>query len=437
MRKKHLLERQAALQKEIDARLTRVQAALDNNLEGVNHSEELAAVKAGNDELAKIKAELESIEQLEEQIRARTATEQQRLQPTSATVTPNRLSEPWQSFGHFLRGVHEAEGRLRRGNPIDERLAAGFNEGVGDEGAFLVGTDIAGPVVEQIFETGAIVSECREFPISANSNGVKIPARADKNRTDGQRNGGVVAYWAAEAAQYTPVTPKPFEKIELQLEKLTGLCYATDELLQDAAALNAWIGMALPDELTYVLEDAIIRGAGAGIPLGILNSAALVSQAAEGGQTVDTVNAANVTKMYSRMPARLKPRAKWYINSAVFPQLQLLTSAATSAAQMIWLPPGGFSAGPYGTLFGRPVVEIEQCSAIGDVGDIIFADFSQYALARKGGIKQQTSMHVRFLYDETAFKFTMRVDGKSLWNNSITPAKGSNTQSPFVALAAR
>jgi len=46
-------------------------------------------------------------------------------------------------------------------------------------------------------------------------------------------------------------------------------------------------------------------------------------------------------------------------------------------------------------------------------------------------------MHVRFLYDEQVFKFTTRVDGRPLWHSSLTPFKGSATQSPFVFLDTR
>lgn len=437
MRKKHLLERKAALQADVEARLAKTKAANDNDLE-MDFTAELAAVDKLQDELKTINVDLASIEALEERIRkGATLPESGTSRTGRVEVRSSKLDEPWESFGHFLLAVRDAEGNMRAGRPIDERLASGFNEGVGSEGAFLVGTDNAGPLIEQIFDTGAVLSRCRTIPISSSSNGVRIPALADKTRTDGNRAGGVSVYWAAEAAQYTGTTPKPFERVELELKKLTGLVYATDELLADASAINAWINAALPEEMSFVLENNIIRGIGGGLPLGILNAACLVTQTKEGSQTATTVNVKNLTKMWARMPARLKARAVWFINADVFPQFQLMTSDTTSAAQMVWMPPGGVSGAPYGTIFGRPVLEIEYASTLGTVGDVILADFSQYALARKGGVQQQSSMHVRFLYDETAFKFTMRVDGKPLWNDKITPKNGSMTQSPFVVLETR
>lgn len=393
------------------------------------------------DEQAKLKAELAQIETLEAEVRrnalaAASGGGSTRVAATGATAHDNKADKPWASSGEFFMAVVAAEQQLRAGNPVDARLAAGLNEGVGTEGGFLVGTDMSNELIQQVYDN-SLAGRCRQIPISAGSNGVRIPAVADKNRTDGNRGGGVSAYWTAEAALYAASTPKPFEKIELQLNKLTGLIYATEELLQDSSVLEAYINTALPDEMAFKLDDAIIRGNGAGMPLGVFSSGALVTQAAEGSQTADTINAKNIVKMFSRMPARSKGRAAWFINSEVFPQLQLMTSDTTSAAQTVYMPAQGLSVAPYGTLLGRPIFEMEQCSALGDVGDILFMDLSQYYLATKGGIRRQSSMHVRFLYDEMAFKFTMRIDGKPAWNTYITPYKGSNTQSPFVALAAR
>ena len=46
-------------------------------------------------------------------------------------------------------------------------------------------------------------------------------------------------------------------------------------------------------------------------------------------------------------------------------------------------------------------------------------------------------MHVAFLTDEQVFRITYRVDGKPMWSVPLTPFKGTNTKSPFVALATR
>jgi HK97 family phage major capsid protein len=104
------------------------------------------------------------------------------------------------------------------------------------------------------------------------------------------------------------------------------------------------------------------------------------------------------------------------------------------------MPPGGLSQAAYGTLLGRPVIPIEQCQVLNTVGDIILADFSNgYIIAEKGGIKSDMSIHVKFQYDESVFRFVMRVDGQPVRAAALTPFKGgaTATQSHFVALATR
>jgi len=76
-------------------------------------------------------------------------------------------------------------------------------------------------------------------------------------------------------------------------------------------------------------------------------------------------------------------------------------------------------------------------AAIGDVGDILFADFGEYLLVRKGGLNGQQSMHVKFIYNEMTFRWTYRVNGQPSWPSAVTQYKGTPTKSPFVALAAR
>jgi HK97 family phage major capsid protein len=103
----------------------------------------------------------------------------------------------------------------------------------------------------------------------------------------------------------------------------------------------------------------------------------------------------------------------------------------------VFMPPGGLSGAPYGTLMGRPVIPVEYCATVGTEGDIILADLSQYLMIDKGGINAASSMHVRFIYDEMAYRFIYRVDGQPIWNSALTPKNGSNTLSPFVTLATR
>lgn len=344
------------------------------------------------------------------------------------------------SAGEFFLAV------MRAASPqpfVDPRLrvsmrnaATGLQEGIPSDGGFLVQQDFQQTLLARAYETGQVAARCRRVPISANSNGLKIPGIDETSRATGSRWGGVRAYWIGEADAKTATKPK-FRMIELNLQKLVGLCYATDELLQDATALASVIEQAFAEEFGFMLDDAVINGTGAGQPLGVMSAPCLVTVAKEVGQLADTVVYENIVNMWARLYARSRPNAVWFINQDVEPQLFTMGIQIGTGGSPVYMPPGGAAAAPYGTLFGRPVIPIEQCQTLGDAGDILLADFSQYILIDKGGIQSASSIHVRFVYDESVFRFVYRVDGQPLWNATLTPFKGSNTLSPFVRLAAR
>ena len=89
------------------------------------------------------------------------------------------------------------------------------------------------------------------------------------------------------------------------------------------------------------------------------------------------------------------------------------------------------------SLLGRPVVVTEKLETLGDAGDILFADFSQYAVGLRRELRLDSSAGPRFQQDEVSWCMISGVDGQPLWNEALTPQSGSDTLSPFVTLAER
>ncbi|MCH8283122.1 MAG: phage major capsid protein [Chloroflexi bacterium] len=347
---------------------------------------------------------------------------------------------PFAHFGEQLAAVAKAG---QGAQVIDPRLmeiqaATGLSEAVGSEGGFLVQTDVASDLLELAHETAVLVGKTDRRPISANANGIKINAIDETSRADGSRQGGVQAFWGPEAGDYTKSKPT-FRTMELTLGKLMGLYYATDEELQDIPALAANVSRWFGDEFGFKLDDALIRGTGTGMPQGILGHAGTVSVAKEDGQDATTIKKENIEAMYTRMWARSTSKSEWFINQNCWPQLFQLSQIVGVGGVPVFLPPGGLSAAPFGMLLGRPVTPIEQCDTLGQVGDIILADWDEYIMIEKGGIEAASSIHVQFLTGETAFRFTLRTDGQPKRNAPLTPYKGgsgSNTSS-FITLDTR
>ena len=321
----------------------------------------------------------------------------------------------------------------RGGNPNGEVRQSGASELIDSDGGYLVQTDFSESIGERVYSTGQVASRVTRTEVGPNANGLTYNTIDETSRANGSRFGGVRAYWTAEAAALTGSKPT-FAQQTLTLKKLTALFYATEELLMDQSALAGLVERVVPQELAFKLEDSIINGTGSGQPLGILNSPAEVSQAKKSGQAATTVVTDNVEKMWARMWAPSRANAVWFVNQDVEPELSNMADANGNA---LYMPPLGLSDTPFSRLFNRPVVPIEYCATLGTVGDIILADMSQYQMITKQGVRSDSSMHVRYLFDERAFRWMMRCDGQSMWNSALTPFKGSNTQSPFITLATR
>ena len=404
--------------------------------------EDLKKVTGICDDIDRVQAEL----QLEDRADKTVAGIRKPTSEPAPAGQPGADGQPgFRSFGEYLQAVAAAS--MPRGGQLgdfpcgvyDRRLSlgdkelrspTGLSEGTPSLGGFLVQMDYANELFTKAHQASMVWGKCRNIPISGKSNGLKIPGIDETSRADGSRWGGIRGYWLEEAGTKTASKPL-FMMVELSLKKLIGLAYCTDEVLEDAGALEAIIRQGFTEEFSFKLDDAVIRGTGAGQPLGVLNGPALVSTTRASAGTICSTDVLNV---YARMYPGSHGKAEWFTNIECLPNLMAMT-ANEAGYQAIWLPSNNIAGQPFQTLLGRPVHYIESASAEGTVGDLMFLDLSQYVTITKGGMQSVSSIHVNFTTDETAFRFVMRCDGQPLWNNALTPYKGSDTLSPFVTVA--
>lgn len=349
------------------------------------------------------------------------------------------------SVGHQLIDVARAANPNRSGSGWAEAMerltkvqaATGATETIPSEGGFLVEKDSADLLSRGAMETGFLSSRCFRVPIGANSNGLKAKLLDETSRATGSRYGGIQVYHEGEDQSTTASKPK-YRIFEMSLHKLFGLYYASDELLQDAGALSALVNRWFALEFGFKLDDVIVNGTGAGQGLGILNAGCLVSVAKETGQKAATVLFENISKMDSRLIDSSETGAIWLINRDIKPSLAVMSIAVGTGGVPVFLPANAAAGRPNQTLYGREMIAIEQCATLGTQGDIILADLGEMMFIDKGGIQQATSIHVEFLTDQTAFRWTYRYDAQPIRKAALIPYKGTaNTRSPFVALDAR
>lgn len=313
----------------------------------------------------------------------------------------------------------------------------GNNQANGSEGGFLVPPQFSTLIWDGLNNpTESLMAMCDQYPVEGDS--ITFPANAETNRANGSRYGGIQGNWLAEGNQIPKSAPK-FRTMKLEPHTLAALVYVTEKLLRSAPTLGTYLQRAATDEINFMVGDAIVNGTGAGKPLGIMNSGALVTVAKEAGQATLTLLQANISKMWARLHPRCRKNAVWLYNVDVEPQFDGLNTPIRNAANTDNV--GGIGNNVFNAekmlLKGRPVLPVEYCASLTNLGDIILADLSMYAVGNQGGIDSAASMHLRFDYAEQAFRFMFNVDGQPWLASPLTPFKGANTLSSFVTLQAR
>ena len=438
------------------AELLDLEAAIDDLSLSDSHARLAAQRERGLDRLQVGRGhEVRSLEQIEAlfayepdpALRAQ-ARREPRTNPLATHVVAGDVH--FTGLGDYLNALRETALALHEGgrgtHRMDPRLgpwgAAGAGgEGVPTEGAALAQLYYSGALLERSWGGGLILSRCQEQGVGDGFDGVTLYAVDDASRAQGKRYGGIQVYWRESVkAPTTPTRPKLLKQ-ELRVKPLSGYMRLPEETMRDAVALGEFALRVFPEEFRYAQEDAAVRGDGQGMPLGILEAPCLVVVAKKGGQAADSFVAENAIAMEGRFWPRNMASAGYYVNRGVLPQLRTMyLPTGASSGQLVYMPANGLSQTPYGTLGAYQVDVVEQCSKLGDKGDVVLADWSEYLLVRKrSGVAFAASAHIYFDTWEMAFRWEVWVNGQPIPSAPITPAHANagETYSPFVVVADR
>lgn len=444
-----------ALQKELRALLDGIKAykALDAEARTAEVREKNQAAMA---RVAQIEADLKELDEMDEMEKRLNAS----LKPVpnvdfqAATVEDQPIYRGKTALGQQMVDIaamtirsedaREARSRfdqmVKREQNLAEKRAAGTGGMVmatGQDGGYLLQGETAMDMIQNGFNNSVVLSRAANRDLGT-AQFVELMGIEETSRAAGSRQGGIRVYTDAELALMTQSKTK-FEKIRLEPKRLTGMYFASDEILKNAPILQGEMESLFREEFAFKGQDIAINGSGSGEGLGVLNAGCLVSVAKETGQAAATILFENLVKMKARVRLRSRASLVWLANQDVEPQLYTLSlPVGTGGSVMpVYVPSMNQDSGVAGTLLGIPIVFVEQCATLGTVGDIILGDWSMYYAANKGGIESASSIHLKFDYNQTAFRFVTWFDGQPRVKSALTPYKGTNTVSPFVALATR
>ena len=315
------------------------------------------------------------------------------------------------------------------------KAVQGMSEGVGSDGGFTVLPQFASGIMERMYSNN-LLSKTDGYTVTGNS--MIFHASAETSRATGSRGGGIQAYMVPEGGSVTKSKPT-LRRVGLRLVKVAVVVYLTNELIQDSgAAIEQYVTRQAAQEISFTVGNQLFRGlGGVGAPLGFLNSPALLTIAAETSQPAATIWTENLDKMHARRLNVGGASYEWYTNQDTAPQLDQLIQAVGTGGIPLNRPGNSINTSPVQPLKGLPRNDVEFAATLGTAGDISLVDFGQMISLTKGGISQESSMHLEFLTDQLAVRFIYRFDARPWDASAITPFQGTNTQSPFIVLATR
>ncbi len=316
------------------------------------------------------------------------------------TDTYKRRKKPFVKLSKGMTEFVADMKTLARGG-MPQSLQKALAEGTDTTGGYLVPEEFQAEVIRYTEEVAVIRPRARVFPMVRDKMGwPKLDQSSDSFA-------GVTMYWPGESELKTASNPT-FGKVMLDVKKVIGLCPVPDELLADSAInLANFLVTLFGEAIAYEEDKQFIQGTGVGKPLGIIKTTGItrVSRSAS-----SKIGVADVTAMYQNLPAWADGNAIWLTSKAGLGQLMSMDANATNKL-LLWMP--NLREGAPATLLGKPIVLTEKVdTTIGNVGDIILCNLDYYYIGDRGALEVSSSIHDRFRYDETTFRFVKRVDGQ-------------------------
>lgn len=287
-----------------------------------------------------------------------------------------------------------------------------------------------------------IISACQTWTIPFGVESITVPSIVNTSRENGSRNGGYQGFWKDELTQMTSTTAETRE-ITLRPQELYVFSFISDKLMRNTSLMEQHLNMSAPKEIRFKIANAIVNGTGGAQPKGFRGALGTIDQDKTNGQPKDTITAKNIRNMWSRVDSEARMNGFWLHDTSVDEQIANFTIAIGAGGEPLMTPVGGLSVSPLVTLMGRQLIPSEFAYELGDSGDLMYVDLSAYGLAIRGNIESAVSMHLKFDYAQTAFRFMIEVDGTQMLDSAITPftpdggTTKTTTVSPFVTLAER
>jgi len=370
------------------------------------------------------------------------AASKSRKNSVPAIFGSDASGDPSRTFGSFLTALRNGSFKTLEEmgsypadwDNVNQKVALNTQAGV--QGGFTVPTEFVPQLLMVASENTIMEQRATKIPMSANT--AEVPAlNMVTAPTAGETAffGGIQANWTEEAATKQEEEPT-FRQIRLTAHELSGYTIASNQLLADnAIGLEAVLITLFGGALGWYRDHAFLRGDGAGKPLGVLNSGALISVTRNGFSAFTLADAAG-------MLARLLPgwnfrSTVWAMHPTVLPKLWTMSGNSGTSSDVVFIDQTmGATKTPATTLLGIPIQVTEKLPALNTLGDVLLIDAKHYLIGDRMMVEIGFSEHYKFISNQGTWRFVSRVDGQPWLSSAITLSDATSTLSPFVGLAA-
>jgi HK97 family phage major capsid protein len=301
------------------------------------------------------------------------------------------------------------------------------------------------------------------------------PIFGGSSRTNGNRWGGMKATWnLSEVSDLSVNAASQPALANVVFAMQPCAIYSgpiSKDLLSDTMLIGPALDYAARAEIRYAIEYALINGgttptkagpATLGGPQGVIAAPSTVT-VAKGATTSNAISSINISAVWGAIASGNKRNAVWHCNDNT---LEAIDELAVSGqwSDSIYLPQGRYG-NEVPLIRGRPVLCTEACPEIGNPGDLICVDWTDYwfvihkpkptdsglafSLTQPpdsghlgvigmpaDSIEARRSDEFLWTTDSVAFMWRMRADGRFLWPGAVTDAQG-NQIGPAAIIAQR
>lgn len=348
------------------------------------------------------------------------------------------LDGEFSSFSEFVvaaLGVKSPKGVDPRLRFVGDSPNIKSELGIGDvsSGGALVPEEFRSMLLGLQLEGSMIRQRAMVLPMGATT--INIPAVREVDRTGRTRFGGVRAYWTQAGENITRSQPS-FKRVTLTAKSLKLLTGIENELIADSAiTLGPLVADMFMETANWEEELSFLDGSGAGEPLGVFHSSALVSVSETEDDSGETgISLSDIANMESRLLPQSDGSAVYYIHPSSRGELVMLTNDQVQTWQQ------NLASGKPMTLMGRTIIVSEFVGRAQQNRQLALIDWSKYVIGDRQAFSFAMSTDSSFGDDMTDLRGVCRLDGQPWMDAPIRPYNGnddgSTDLSPFITLGA-